>query len=187
MDIKVEGVRGVRADFSKATKEIDAAAMLALEAMGLDIVAEAKENIQKNGSHVSGNLIASGKVQKLKDGTIDAGFFGDVTETGQGYAAAYEYGRRAGKCPPIKPLKAWLKKRNDDNPALHSMVIHMNARARKHKNRTADDLLEMAAMAMAIHIGKHGTKPHPFFAPAVKLIEGKVQQYVDRYIKRKIK
>ena len=170
MDIKVEGVRGVRADFLKATKEIDAAANEALQALGLEIVAEAKQNLKRNGTTNTGVLTSSGKVQKDKDGSIDAGFFS--AESDKGYAAAVEFGR--GPTRNASPdgitletsLKAW---------------VHRKLGLPYGKD------LDNAAFLIARKIHRKGTKAQPFFVPAVKMFEGKVQQYVDRYIKRKIK
>lgn len=170
MDIKVEGVRGVRADFLKATKEIDAAANEALQALGLEIVAEAKENLRRNRTYASGDLIASGKVQKDKDGSIDAGFFS--AESDKGYAAAVEFGRGpTRKASPDgitlqQSLKAW---------------VHRKLGIAYGKE------LDSAAFLIARKIHRKGTKAQPFFVPAVKMFEGKVQQYVDKYIKRKLK
>lgn len=170
MDIKVEGVRGVRADFSKATKEIDTAAYEALQALGLEIVAEAKQNLKQHRTTNTGVLSASGKVQKDKDGTIDAGFFS--AEGQQGYAAAVEYGRGP------------TKKASPDGITLETSLkawVHRKLGLPYGKD------LDSAAFLIARKIHRKGTKAQPFFVPAVKMFEGKVQQYVDRYIKRKIK
>ena len=170
MDIKVEGVRGLRADFSKATKKIDAAANEALQALGLEIVAEAKENLRRNRTYASGDLIASGKVQKDKDGGIDAGFFSREGE--QGYAAAVEYGRGP------------TKKASPDGITLETSIkawVHRKLGIAYGKE------LDGAAFLIARKIHRKGTKAQPFFVPAVKMFEGKIQQYVDRYIKKEIK
>ena len=187
MDIKVEGVRGLRADFSKATKKIDAAANEALQALGLEIVAEAKENLRRNRTYASGDLIASGKVQKDKDGTIDAGFFS--AESDKGYAAAVEFGRGPSKkrspdgITLQQSLKAWINKKMT-NPTGGKNAIDSAAVFAK---KTRAEIVDTVAFLIARKIHREGTKAQPFFVPAVKMFEGKVQQYVDRYIKRKIK
>ena len=180
MEIEIEGLRGLEAKLNNLAKEVNKAGSRGMQAIGMEIVAEAKMNLKRNGSIVSSGLIGSGKVQKLSDGSVDAGFFSTSSE--QGYAAAYEYGRRAGKQPPIKALIPWVAKRNRGNKALKSFVLFKNARARKHKNRTEADFIEMAARALAIHIGKHGTKPHPFFTPAVEKVSAKLEDIMSKYI-----
>lgn len=178
MDIKIEGLRGLEAKLNDIVKKVGQ--NKGIQAVGMEIVAEAKQNLKDNGSIVSGGLIGSGRVQKMSDGTVDAGFFS--TGSSQGYAAAYEYGRRAGKQPPVQALIPWVAKRNRGNKALKSMAVLKNARARKHKNRTEADFIEMAARALAFHIGKHGTKPHPFFAPAVEKVQQKLEEIMSKHI-----
>lgn len=170
MEVKVEGLRNVRADFADARDAIGEAADKALQALGMEIVAEAKQNIRRNRTTNTGTLSASGKVQKDKDGGIDAGFFSD--EGQQGYAAAVEYGR--GPTRKASPdgitlettLKAWV----------HRKLGIAYGKA-----------LDSAAFLIARKIHRKGTKAQPFFAPAVKKFEGKVQQFVDKYIKKEIR
>ena len=170
MDIKVEGLRGVRADFGKAKGAVAEAADKALQAVGLEIVAEAKMNLDRNGTNAFRTLSASGKVQKDKDGGIDAGFFSKEGE--QGYAAAVEYGRGPTKKPSPDgitletSLKAW---------------VHRKLGIAYGKG------LDGAAFLIARKIHRKGTKAQPFFVPAVKKFEDKIQQLVDKYIKKSIR
>lgn len=189
VSIRIEGERGLRIALDNHLNASVRATRKAMQRTALKIVADAKDNLKSNGSVVTGILRSSGKVQRVEGNpdAIDAGFFGSDSKSG--YAAAVEYGRRAGKMPPIDALFVWLKKKNSRRgvkSALQSFVIHKNATARKHKNRTADDFLMMAARALAIHIGKHGTKPHPFFAPAVKKNERTFEEEVTKAMMEEI-
>ena len=188
MEIKVEGLRGVRADFGKAKDAVAEAADKALQAVGLEIVAEAKQNLKRNKTTNTGALSASGKVQKDKDGGVDAGFFSAEGE--QGYAAAVEYGR--GPTKKASPdgitlkdsLKAWVRRkltnpRRGGKSALDSAAVHAGM--------SREDLIDSVAFLIACKIHRKGTKAQPFFVPAVKKFEDKIQQYVDKYIKKEIK
>ena len=187
MSIKVEGERELRAALAEHLEVSKKVTRKALQTAGLRIVADAKANLKDNGSVVTGMLRASGKVQKVEGNPdeVDAGFFGKGSESG--YAAALEYGRRAGKMPPIDALFAWLKKRNNRRgvkSALKSALVYVNAKARRP--RTMDDLLRSAAWAMAKYIAKNGTRPHPFFAPAVKKNERAVEDAITEAMAQEV-
>lgn len=157
----------------------------ALQNAGLLVVAKAKDNLKANGSIASGNLRSSGRVQKVAGDAdaIDAGFFGQGSEGG--YAFFVEYGRRAGKMPPPDELIEWVRKKNMKNTALSSALVHVNGRRRKRKKAyTLNDLLTSAAWGLAKNIAKDGTKPHPFFKPALEATKGKVRQLLKRAIKK---
>jgi hypothetical protein len=170
MDVKVEGLRGVRADFDKAKGTIAEAADKALQEVGLLIIAEAKDNLKRNKTNTTGVLRASGKVQKSQDGGIDAGFFS--ADSQQGYAAAVEYGRGP------------TKKASPDGITLRTGI---KAWAHKKLGIPYGKDLESAAYLIARKIHRKGTKAQPFFIPAVKKYEDKIQQLVDKYIKKSIR
>lgn len=170
MEIEIEGLRNIRADFGKAKDMVGKAGMKALQEVGLEIVAEAKLNLKRNRTTNTGALSASGKVQKDKDGGIDAGFFSAEGE--QGYAAAVEYGRGP------------TKKASPDGITLETSIkawVHRKLGIAYGKE------LDGAAFLIARKIHRKGTKAQPFFVPAVKMFEDKIQQYVDKYIKKEIK
>jgi HK97 gp10 family phage protein len=136
----------------------------ALQKAGLKIVAEAKENLRNNSSVVTGMLRASGKVQRVEgdEDSVDAGFFSDKT-TG-GYAFFVEYGRRAGKMPPPDMLIQWCRK----------------------KLRLPEKIARARGWAMARKIAKKGTRPHPFFKPAIESTKKDVEQILKEAIKKEI-
>lgn len=170
MEVQIEGLRGLRADFGKAKAMVGKAADAALQSVGLEIIAEAKENLKRNKTTNTGVLSASGKVQKDKDGGIDAGFFS--AEGQQGYAAAVEYGRGP------------TKKASPDGITLQTSL---KAWVHRKLGIAYGDELDSATFLIARKIHRKGTKAQPFFVPAVKKFEDKIQQIVDRYIKKEIR
>lgn len=166
--IKVEGQQALRANLDKVTKELGAAGDKALQAVGLEIIAEAKVNLNANKTNNTGMLRSSGKVQKAEDGTVDAGFFS--SEQQNGYAEYVEYGRgpskKKGEIPLEDSLKAW---------------VHRKLGIAYGKE------LDSATFLIARKIHRKGTKPQPFFAPAVKKIEERLEQIVSKYIKNESK
>ena len=187
MEVQIEGLRGLRADLDKVKAKVSKAGDEALQSVGLEIVEEAKRNLDRNRTIAFGTLRASGKVQKDKDGGIDAGFFSAEGE--QGYAAAVEYGR--GPTKKASPdgitlqtsLKAWVRKKLT-NPtggknAMDSAAVFMK--------KSREEVINTVAFLIARKIHRRGTKAQPFFVPAVKKFEDKIRQIVDRYIKKEIR
>lgn len=166
--IKVEGQQALKANLDKVAKELGAAGDKALQAVGLEIIAEAKVNLNANKTNNTGMLRSSGKVQKAEDGTVDAGFFS--SERQNGYAEYVEYGRgpskKKGAIPLEDSLKAW---------------VHRKLGIAYGKE------LDSATFLIARKIHREGTKPQPFFAPAVKKIEDKFEEIISKYIKKESK
>lgn len=187
MEIEIEGLRSLNANLEKVAKELGAAGNKAVQAVALDIVAEAKDNLDKNRTNAGGTLRKSGKVQKAEDGTIDAGFFS--SEDDNGYAAYVEFGRGPTTKgndggPTLKDsLKAWVRKKLT-NPTGGKNAMDSAAVFAK-KNR--EEMVDMVAFLIARKIHREGTKAQPFFAPAVKKIEDRLEEIVSRYIKKESK
>ena len=143
--IYVEGLDELLRKMDSLPAEVQCECFKAMQRASLEIIADAKSNLRVNGSVVTGNLRASGKVQKVDDKTLDVGFFSsDVKD--KGYASYVEYGRKPGKMPPPDILEAWAYKK--------FRLSHKDARS--------------AAWALARSIAKKGTKARPFFEPAVE-------------------
>lgn len=160
--IQLEGLDKVLREFRKLTPETRKAAMQGLQAGGLDIIAEAQKNLRSNGSVVTGLLRQSGKVEKVDDDTLDVGFF-DSQNHGHGYAFYVENGRRSGKMPPPDELIQYCYK----------------------KLRMSLEEARAAGWAKAKSIAKYGTKPHPFFGPAVEAKKKTILQRMEDAIKKK--
>lgn len=161
-EIRLEGLDDVLRGFDKAGKDVKAAAMTGLKEAAMDIIADAKMNLRRNRSVVTGLLRASGKVQKVNDETLDAGFF-DTLNRQSGYAVYVEYGRRAGKMPPPDEMAQWAYKK---------FQLHDRAVARG------------LGWAIARSIALKGTKPHPFFAPAVQKNRRRILDTLSKAIEK---
>lgn len=142
--IYVEGLDELLRKMDRLPAEVQRECFKAMQSASLDIIADAKGNLRANGSVVTGNLRASGKVQKVDEKTLDVGFFS--SDSDKGYASYVEYGRKPGKMPPPDILEAWAYKK--------FRLSHKDARS--------------AAWALARSIAKKGTKARPYFEPAVE-------------------
>ena len=142
--IYVEGLDELLRKMDRLPAEVQRECFKAMQSASLDIIADAKGNLRANGSVVTGNLRASGKVQKVDEKTLDVGFFS--SDSDKGYASYVEYGRKPGKMPPPDILEAWAYKK--------FRLSHKDARS--------------MAWALARSIAKKGTKARPFFEPAVE-------------------
>ena len=142
--IYVEGLDELLRKMDSLPAEVQRKCFKAMQSASLDIIADAKGNLRANGSVVTGNLRASGKVQKVDEKTLDVGFFS--SDSDKGYASYVEYGRKPGKMPPPDILEAWAYKK--------FRLSHKDARS--------------AAWALARSIAKKGTKARPYFEPAVE-------------------
>ena len=142
--IYVEGLDELLRKMDRLPAEVQRECFKAMQRASLDIIADAKSNLRVNGSVVTGNLRASGKVQKVDDKTLDVGFFS--SDSDKGYASYVEYGRKPGKMPPPDIIEAWAYKK--------FRLSHKDARS--------------MAWALARSIAKKGTKARPYFEPAVE-------------------
>ena len=143
--IYVEGLDELLRKMDRLPADVQRECFKAMQTASLDIIADAKTNLRVNGSVVTGNLRASGKVQKVDDKTLDVGFFSSDAKD-KGYARYVEFGRKPGKMPPPDILEAWAYKK--------FRLSHKDARS--------------MAWALARSIAKKGTKARPFFEPAVE-------------------
>lgn len=187
MEIEIEGLRNLRADFARASAKAGDGVMKGLQNVGLEIVAEAKLNLERNGTNNRRTLSGSGKVQKDKNG-VDAGFFSKDSEAG--YAAAVEYGRG----PTLKgndggptlstSLKDWVRRKlgggfKGSKNAMKSAAVFAGMSTEK--------FIESVAYLIARKIHSKGTKAQPFFNPAVKKFEEKVSDIVSKYVDNSLK
>lgn len=155
----------------------------ALQKAGLMIVAEAKENLRRNGTNASGFLMSSGKVQKAKDDpdSVDAGFFSKGSKGG--YAFYVEHGRRAGGLPPVDEIAQWLRKKHMTRK-LSKGTRHAIKSAAAFVGKSVGDYITSLAWAIAKKIAKEGTQPHPFFKPAIESTKKDVEKILKEAIKK---
>lgn len=181
--IWVEGERELFLNMQKTLDGTTKAAMQGLERAALNIVADAKKNLRDNGSIATDKLRASGRVQLVegRDDEIDAGFFSQ-DGTG-GYAAYVEYGTRASSKRKlgwmIRLIKEWLRKKTSGDKGFVAEA--------KEAKMTPERLLSQKAFFIARKIIKKGTKPHPFFSPAVENNKKQVNDAIAMAVKQVIK
>lgn len=177
-DIWIEGERELFINMQRSLDGTMAAAMKGLRSAALNIIADAKENLKDNHSVATGQLRASGKVQRVEGDSqaLDAGFFAEGKN--EGYAFFVEYGRRSGKMPPVEYIKEWLRKKRSAHNLKAALAI---------TGKSKEDFLLSTAWAIAKSIAKKGTKPHPFFDPAVKKNEQAISEAIAQAVKQEIK
>ena len=161
--IRLEGLDEVLRTVEGIKPVVQKAAMKGLQAGAMDIIADAQTNLRTNGSVVTGLLRQSGRTQKVDELTLDAGFF-DTTNKGSGYAFYVENGRRAGKMPPPDELIQYCRK----------------------KLRMSESEAKKAGWAMALRIARKGTRPHPFFNPAITKNRKKILDRLENEIKKNL-
>lgn len=185
--ISIDGEKELYLNMQRTMDGNIAAARQGLRKGAMEIINDAKRNLRGNSSVVTGQLRASGKVQAVDgdEDAVDAGFFSQGKKNG--YAYFVEYGRRSGKMPPVEMLMEWMRKRTTQSAALKSALVHIEGRrVRRESAYTKDDLLRSAAWGLAKWIAKHGTKPHPFFAPAVEKNEKAITDAIKDAIAKDI-
>ena len=160
--ITIEGLDQVLKALKGADRSVVGAAMTGIQRAGLNIIADAQENLRRNHSVVTGLLRQSGRVQKTDDNNVDIGFFDTQNKEG-GYALYVEYGRRAGRMPPPDMLIAYAYKKLQLKDWKAARAI---------------------GWAMAVRIAREGTKPHPFFVPAVEKNKRSIVQTVQDAINK---
>ena len=161
--IRLEGLDEVLRNLEGIKPVVQKAAMKGLQAGALDIITDAQTNLRTNGSVVTGLLRQSGRTQKVDELTLDVGFF-DTSNKGSGYAFYVENGRRAGKMPPPDELIQYCRKK-----------LRMSEREAKK-----------AGWAMALRIARKGTRPHPFFNPAINKNRKKILDRLKNEIKKNL-
>lgn len=185
--IWIEGEKELYANMQKSLFSLTEAGRKGLRQAGMNIIADAKQNL-KNGGHIAtGVLMASGRVQKVEGDpdSIDVGFFSKDSKNG--YAYFVEYGRRSGKMPPVDMLMEWMRKRTSKSSALKSALAHIEGRrVRRESAYTKDYLLRSAAWGLAKWIAKHGTRPHPFFGPAVEKNKMDIERAISTAVKEEL-
>jgi len=119
---------------------------------GLVVQGKMIENLRKNDSVVSGNLLRSIKVNNTENQEV----FTTTVTTGVKYANWVDKGtgdRGAGKQPPIAPIQNWIRRKSISVPSGVT--------------------IEQFAFAIAKKIAKKGQRKraYPFIQPAIKFGE----------------
>lgn len=140
-DFLIDGMREVTVNLGKMSGRIYRASRNGLSRTGLNIIADAQQNLKANGTNYTGQLSNSGRVEDVRGrDALDVGFF----SRGRGYAEYVEYGRRSGRFPPVAQLAQWARK----------------------KLRVKAQEAGSVGFLIACKIAMKGTEPQPFFRPA---------------------
>jgi hypothetical protein len=126
---------------------------------GLVVQGKMIENLRKNDSVVSGNLLRSIKVNNTENQEV----FTTTVTTGVKYANWVDKGtgdRGAGKQPPIAPIEAWIKRKSISVPPGIT--------------------IKSFAFAIAKKIAKKGQRkrPYPYIEPSIRFGD----EFFDRRI-----
>lgn len=142
--IQLSGIDSLNSALKQVPAKSVHIVMTGMKKGAMNVLADAYDNLKRNSSVVTGLLRQSGKTQEIDNSTLDVGFFN--TKKSGGYAWYVEYGRRAGRMPPPDELIQWSRKK-----------FGLTAKAAR-----------AMGFAMAMKIAKRGTRPHPFFTPALE-------------------
>lgn len=164
-EIWLDGERELFINLQRHLGDVNTSARSALHKGAMQIVNDAKQNLRDGGNIVTGQLRASGKVQKVEgdEDSVDSGFFSQ--NTSGGYAFYVEYGRRAGKFPPVDMIAQWVRKKFRVNDIKEAKGI---------------------GFVIARKIAKKGTKPHPFFNPAIEKNKDAVTRAIEAAVKKEL-
>lgn len=155
------------------------AALRGLKITALEVLNNAKERLQQGGQRVTSKLFNSGKVVQSDTKSEFEVVFGDMGQE-VSYAYYVEFGRRAGKMPPIDYITEWVVKKG--------LADTYNIKTRKRTNR--DKVFDYRAMSIAFliarSIAKKGTKARPFLFPAFEEKERNVIKNIETEISKEI-
>lgn len=162
MQVEIEGIDKLMKDLSNVGPQWANAVDNAVKKAGMSIIGDAQKNLRTAGEggrtiNATGRLSQSGKVVEDGKGAYDIGFFND----GNGYAEFVEYGTKP-HWPPVDFIRAWVKK----------------------KLRVALEEEDSVAYLISRKIAQKGTKPHPFFKPAVDKNSPKLTKEIETIVKQ---
>lgn len=166
MDVKITGTQEIINALGQVGRaDIILAANRGLQKAGMDIIYDAQQNLRRNNTNDTSLLAGSGKVVRSADGEgYDVGFMSGK----KNYAGAVEFGRKPGK------LKYYPKlKQTRHQPPPGDML---EAWAYRKLGKSG------IGWALAWRIGARGTKPQPFFEPAIKKNRAGILQHVRNEI-----
>ena len=178
MEVKLEGQEQLFNALKRFEKQaVYDDAKPAMKRVGRDIIAESIGNLRRNRSWATGFLANTGKVQEASDKQgLEVGFMtGD-----KNYASSVEYGIKNPKWFSYTALWNWVSKKHN-----LTLTMHTGKNGRPLKDDVNPEVKTIAYFVRN-KIVRQGTKPHPFFEPAVRKHGPKVAQAISDAIKRRI-
>lgn len=154
-------------NMDRCVEQVQKEAKQGLKTAGMKIIASAQRNMRTAG-HNGGTLVAtgrlrdSGRVEEVPDSDdVEIGFFSE--QGARGYAAAVENGS----------VPHWAPKR-EINEWVHQ------------KLRVEAKLVPGVGYLIRRAIARKGTRPHPFFGPAVQKHQKDISKAISEAIARVI-
>ena len=132
--LRIDGMKEIIADFKKAAVNFEPVVEQAMTRAMYRFKNRTQANIVSQGITFQGNL---GRSVQVTEASATRGVMG----VGERYGGAVEFGRRAGKMPPVAAIERWAS-------------IKLGAPG--------------AGFVIARKIGKVGTKANPFVEPAFR-------------------
>ena len=165
--VVVEGIEDVVKAMGRADERVKSATLRGMKRWAAKVIFDAQVNLRQNGSVVTDLLRASGHVNAPNGREeITFGFFNTENDKG-GYAAAVEFGRRAGGWT-FKPRQKGQKREKGKKEETRSMLVKSIKTWLKKKDGLSEGPeLDSRAFLVARSIVLNGTKPHPYFQPAI--------------------
>lgn len=158
---------------AKAPGVIERHAEIGLQRGAEETAREMKAVLTTNRSAARSTLIQSiraVRLEKLHYFVGPAVNYARMVEEGTGPAA----GRRAYMPNPTF-LRDYVKQRSG---------INFKGKPGSTRRRQAMDEIRDRAFALAVHIRRHGTKPHPFVAPTREKMQPRIRELVEPSVAR---
>lgn len=176
---EISGSKELQAKFRKLERSGQTAALRGLKITALEVLNDAKERLSNGGQRVTAKLFNSGKVVASEEQNGYDVVFGDLGKE-VSYAYFVEFGRRAGKMPPVDYIREWVKKKG--------IADTYNIKTKKQANRgnDFDDRAMSVAFMIARSIAKKGTKARPFLFPALEAKKGNVIKNIEAELNKEI-
>lgn len=166
--ITVTGQKELVAKLIKKEGSITKDILASLYRVGLLILKQAKINLKNNGSIATGALRISGVVRKVVDGA-------EIVFKKE-YASNVEFGQKAGTEVSAKQLEGWVMKKG----LADSFTASGNRRGR---GASFSQKVKSIAFLVARKISKYGTKPAPYFQPAIDQYRSQIIGILKREVK----
>lgn len=179
IQVTITGDKDLQNRLKEYGKRGVAAAMKGVKVTAVEILLDAKQRLQSGGHRVTGMLFNSGKVliDSEDDKFLDVVFSGGGVESTD-YAEYVEFGRRAGRMPPLGAITEWVVKQG--------LADSYNAKSRKRAKRDAEFNYRAMSIAFLIakKIAKQGTKAHPFLYPAFEAKQNSLTANIEKELQK---
>lgn len=177
----IAGDKELQARLKEFGRDGTTAAMRGVRVTALEILNNAKERLVQNGSRVTSKLFNSGKVVADDENAN----FVDVIFSGGGdgysdYAEFVEFGRRAGRMPPVEAITEWVRKKGIAD------TYSIKTQRQSKRDASFDNRAQNIAFAIARKIARQGTPAKPFLFPAFEAKKGNIITNIEKELDKLI-